>query len=95
MTMHSRSTWSSRPRTISQTHQPSFEYADKILERWHKNKASSPADVRRLDQEREEEQQQKQAMKKQDTPQGNRFNNFAQRGYDYTALEKQLLGQHT
>ena len=34
-------------------------------------------------------------MKKQDTPQGNRFNNFAQRGYDYTALEKQLLGQHT
>ena len=82
-------------RTISQIHQPSFQYADKILQRWKKNKVTSLSDVRRLDQEREEEQQQKQAMKKQDTPQGNRFNNFAQRGYDYTALEKQLLGQHT
>lgn len=82
-------------RTINQIHQPSFQYADKILQRWKKNKVTSLSDVRRLDQEREEEQQQKQAMKKQDTPQGNRFNNFAQRGYDYTALEKQLLGQHT
>lgn len=82
-------------RTISQIHQPSFQYADKILQRWKKNKVTSLSDVRRLDQEREEEQQQKQAMKKQDTPQGNRFNNFAPRGYDYTALEKQLLGQHS
>ena len=82
-------------RTLQATNQPSFQYADKILQRWKKNKVTSLSDVRRLDQEREEEQQQKQAMKKQDTPQGNRFNNFAQRGYDYTALEKQLLGQHT
>ena len=82
-------------RTVLTTGQPSFQYADKILQRWKKNKVTSLSDVRRLDQEREEEQQQKQAMKKQDTPQGNRFNNFAQRGYDYTALEKQLLGQHT
>ena len=82
-------------RTVLQTGQPSFQYADKILQRWKKNKVTSLSDVRRLDQEREEEQQQKQAMKKQDTPQGNRFNNFAPRGYDYTALEKQLLGQHS
>lgn len=86
-------------RTIRQIHQPSFQYTDKILQRWKKNRVTSLADVRRLDQEREEEQLQKQAQKKQDsTPprsaSANRFNNFSQRGYDYSELEKQLLEQH-
>lgn len=86
-------------RTIRQIHQPSFQYTDKILQRWKKNRVTSLADVRRLDQEREEEQLQKQAQKKQEstpprTASANRFNNFSQRGYDYSELEKQLLEQH-
>lgn len=83
-------------RTIRQIHQPSFEYADKILRRWKKNNVTSLSDVQRLDQQRSEEQQQRRGSQKgQAQPQrtsGNRFNNFSQRDYDYGALEKQLLG---
>lgn len=83
-------------RTIRQIHQPSFEYANKILRQWNKNGVSSLDDVKRLDQLRTEEQQRRAEQKKTD-PQpakssGNRFNNFTQREYDYSQLEKQLLG---
>ncbi|OLA44712.1 MAG: hypothetical protein BHW31_00045, partial [Firmicutes bacterium CAG:110_56_8] len=44
-------------RTIRQIHQPSFEYANKILRQWNKNGVSSLDDVKRLDQIRTEEQQ--------------------------------------
>lgn len=82
-------------RTIRQIHQPSFEYANKILKQWNKNGVTSLDDVRRLDQQRTEEQQRKAEQKKTE-PQpakssGNRFNNFTQREYDYSQLEKQLL----
>ena len=83
-------------RTIRQIHQPSFEYANKILRQWNKNGVSSLDDIKRLDQIRTEEQQRRADQKKND-PQpakasGNRFNNFTQREYDYSQLEKQLLG---
>lgn len=83
-------------RTIRQIHQPSFEYANKILRQWNKNGVSSLDDVKRLDQIRTEEQQRRAEQKKADTQpaksSGNRFNNFTQREYDYSQLEKQLLG---
>ena len=53
-------------------------------------------DVKRLDQIRTEEQQRRAEQKKADSQpaksSGNRFNNFTQREYDYSQLEKQLLG---
>lgn len=83
-------------RTIRQIHQPSFEYANKILRQWNKNGVSSLDDVRRLDQLRTEEQQRRAEQKKAEAQpaksSGNRFNNFTQREYDYSQLEKQLLG---
>lgn len=83
-------------RTIRQIHQPSFEYANKILRQWNKNGVSSLDDVKRLDQIRTEEQQRRAEQKKADMQpaksSGNRFNNFTQREYDYSQLEKQLLG---
>lgn len=84
-------------RTIRQTHQPSFDYADKILSGWHKNGVTSLADINRLDAKRKAEQ--KQAAAKTEQPRKNssgstnRFNNFSQREYDYNELEKQLLNQ--
>lgn len=78
-------------RTIRQTHQPNFEYADKILRQWHENHVASLADVDRLDQKRRQEQ--KKPAPNPSKAAGNRFNNFTQRKYDYTQLEKQLLNQ--
>ena len=80
-------------RTILQTHQPNFQYADKILQQWHKCGVTSLQDVERLDQKRRSEQ--KKAAPKQPAakPAANRFNNFSQREYDYSQLEKQLLNQ--
>ena len=52
--------------------------------------------MKRLDQIRTEEQQRRAEQKKADSQpaksSGNRFNNFTQREYDYSQLEKQLLG---
>ena len=82
-------------RTIRQTHQPSFDYADKILNGWYKNGVTSLADISQLDARRKAEQKKEQT--RADRPQkaasgsGNRFNNFSQRDYDYSQLEKQLL----
>ncbi|MDO4320917.1 MAG: DnaD domain protein [Lachnospiraceae bacterium] len=78
-------------RTIRQTHQPNFQYADKILEQWHSSGVTSLSDIEKLDQQRRNEQK-KPAAKPQKTA-GNRFNNFSQREYDYNQLEKQLLKQ--
>ena len=78
-------------RTIRQTHQPNFQYADKILEHWHSNKVQSLSDIAALDR-RYKSAQEKPAPKPQKAS-GNRFNNFSQREYDYNQLEKQLLNQ--
>lgn len=78
-------------RTIRQTHQPNFQYTDKILAQWHEKGVKSMSDITRLDQQRKA-QQKKQPARTQ-VSEHNRFNNFAQRKYDYTQLEQQLLNQ--
>lgn len=78
-------------RTIRQTHQPNFQYADKILVQWHDSGVTSMSDVVHLDQKHQAQQ-----AKSEQTParaSSNRFNNFSQRQYDYNQLEKQLLNQ--
>ena len=79
-------------RTILQTHQPNFNYADRILEQWHKSGVTSLADIEKLDIKRMQEQKKAAAKQPQKTP-NNRFNNFSQREYNYSQLEKQLLNQ--
>ena len=76
-------------RTISATHQPSFEYTDSILTNWHKKQVKSPADIARADAEHESRK--KTASASVSVSSKNKFNNFSQRSYDYEQLERMLL----
>jgi DnaD/phage-associated family protein len=78
-------------RTISATHQPSFEYTDSILTNWLKNSVKSSADIAKLDAQF---QNRKKAAISNAAPAGasrNKFNNFDQRSYDYNEMERMLL----
>lgn len=90
-------------RTMSKIHQPSFNYADKILDGWHDAKVHHIEDIQALDTQFE---QQRQAAAKNtaqrkpatqtvggQTPKpssSNRFHNFNQRTYNYSDLEQKL-----
>lgn len=77
-------------RTITATHQPSFEYTDSILTSWHKNRVHTLKDVARLDSSYNRSK--KAAASNTSAPASkNKFNNFNQREYDYDQLEKMLL----
>lgn len=79
-------------RTIQQTHQPNFQYANKILEQWKKQGVRSGEDIIALDQKRRTQQKEKEkARQTSQKSGGNRFNNFNQREYDYSQLERRLL----
>jgi len=79
-------------RTISATHQPSFEYTDRILTNWHKAGVKSLDDVRKLDETYQ--QNKKVSVSKEKSGANNKFNNFVQRSYDYDQLEKKLLSRN-
>ena len=81
-------------RTISATHQPSFEYADTILTRWHENHVRSLKDVTILDEAfQKEKAAQRIASVRTRTPARN-LNNFERRNYDMDSLEEQLLNSN-
>lgn len=81
-------------RTISATHQPSFEYADTILTRWHENHVRSLKDVTVLDEAfQKEKAAQRIASVRTRTPARN-LNNFERRNYDMDSLEEQLLNSN-
>lgn len=68
-------------RTLSTIHAPSFQYADKILEQWHKAGVKNLADVSRLDESR-----QKKIPKAKSRKPANQFHNFEQRNTDYDSM---------
>lgn len=77
-------------RTIRQTHQPNFQYTNKILEQWYKSGVRQLSDIRKLDVQHSEKK--KRDVKPSPGPSSsNRFNNFPQRQYDWGQLEQQLL----
>ena len=83
-------------RTILQAHQPSFDYADKILSSWHDAGVRSREDIDRLDRQHESSRSQARASRKTASPaagsaSATRFGNFPQREYDWSALERQLI----
>ena len=82
-------------RTVLQTGQPSFQYADKILQSWKKKNIRTLDDVRLQDAQHQKRKLEKAANKtSQQKPQTqNRFNNFHQREYDFAEYEKKLLNQ--
>lgn len=79
-------------RTISATHQPSFEYTDRILTNWHSAGVKSMNDIKKLDDTYQ--QNKKVSVTKEKSAATNKFNNFVQRSYDYDQLEKKLLSRN-
>lgn len=87
-------------RTLQTTHQPSFEYADSILNKWKEKNISRLSELKELDEEFAKAKLAKSNRTsshpaKKAAQNTNRFNNFNQRDYDYDALEKQLLGNNS
>ncbi len=74
-------------RTISTIHQPSFPYADSILQRWKKKDVRTLEDLKGID----EEHSKKSKVAAAPTTPKSGFGNFKQRTYDYDALERDLL----
>ncbi len=78
-------------RTIRSIHQVSFEYADSILKNWKKHQVHTMQDVRALDALHQERAAKTAPRRAEGTPKKNRFNDFPQRSYDTSQLEKELL----
>ena len=77
-------------RTISATHQPSFEYADTILTKWHGQNIRHLADIASLDEAFQKEKASHRASARAKTAPRN-LNNFERRNYDMDSLAEQLL----
>lgn len=78
-------------RTLSATHQPSFEYADRILTNWHEHNVHHISDIAPLDQAFRKEAAVSEAKRSKPAPATKNLNNFERRTYDMDLLEKQLL----
>ena len=83
-------------RTISNIHQPSFEYTDSILNNWRKKNVHSKKDIEVLDESFAKNRKSQSATAadskaKAGDPKKNKFNNFNQRSHDYDKLEKLFL----
>jgi DnaD/phage-associated family protein len=84
-------------RTIQAIHQPSFEYADTILNNWNRNHVHHLEDIAVLDSAYQKTKaaptgsSPARTATPKSTVSKNRFTNYPQRSYDYAELEKQLL----
>ena len=84
-------------KTMDQLHQPNFEYTDAILKNWKSSGVSSVEDIRKLDEAFELSARKKEKKAPRETSPAavsSKFNNFAQRSYDYSALERKLIGKN-
>ena len=79
-------------RTIMATHQPSFEYADSILCKWHERDIRSMNDVARLDEEYQKDRSS--SVRRAGRPASKNLNNFERRSYDMDSLEEKLLNSN-
>ncbi len=85
-------------RTMKSTHKSSFEYADTILKSWKQSNVKQYADIQALDDKFNSTKAQA-AVRNTSSKEspvsavgaGNKFNNFNQRSYDYSELEKEIL----
>ena len=80
-------------RTISATHQPSFEYADSILTKWHEKNIRHLKDISALDDEYQKERSAGRTAARSRAATRN-LNNFERRSYDMESLEEQLLNSN-
>jgi len=84
-------------RTIQTIHQPSFPYADSILENWNKQGVKRMADIIEQDKKHQKSSNQEKESVKNGKAEfkatNNRFNNLTPRNYAYDDLERQLLNR--
>ncbi len=78
-------------RTIKVTHEPSFEYADRILKSWMEQGAYTTEAVEVLDRKFKERKVVAASATKSTPKITNKFNDFPQRSYDSAAIERELL----
>jgi len=81
-------------RTIAAIHQPSFEYADTILEKWHQHNVKKLSDIEPLDIAFRKEQEGKKIDSGKPREATKNFNNFDAHPYDWDTLEQQLLNSN-
>lgn len=86
-------------RTMQSIHQPSFEYADSILSKWHKAGVKHLSDIAALDASYTKSKKaasntsQAKTSGAEAKPVSNKFNNMVSRSYVYEDMEKKLLNQ--
>lgn len=80
-------------KTIQAIHEPSFEYADRILSNWKSNGIVTLEDVTKADTDHQKRK--KTASSSPRTAAKNKFTSFDQRSYDDSRLEKMLLNIST
>ncbi len=80
-------------RTVLATDSHRFEYAEGILSNWKKEDVHHKADIQRIDAQYQKSRQSRSTSSAASSSQAssNRFNQFAQRSYDYDELEARLL----
>ena len=81
-------------RTITATHQPSFEYADSILTKWNENQVIHLKDIAVLDAAFQKEKSSRKSSDSRQKPVSKNLNNFERRAYDMESLEEQLLNSN-
>ena len=81
-------------KTITATHNPSFEYADRILSSWKKSGVTTPVDVEKYDLEHQIKVNKKKAEEttSKTVKSTNQFHNFEQRSTDYDQLVANYYG---
>ena len=84
-------------RTMNAIHKPEFNYVDKILSSWKDAGAFTMTEVMKLDKaftmkksEAADKEKASKPASRSPRAKGNRFNNFTQRTYNYSDLEKKL-----
>lgn len=90
-------------RTMNAIHQPSFDYTESILKKWLERGVKNIQDIETLDagfirekEAREKERREKELQRKSAakiTPAPTKFNNFENRSYDMSDLERKLVQQ--
>lgn len=80
-------------RTISATHQPSFEYTDSILQKWRSRQVRKLQDIAALDAAFQKERSRSAAVSRV-KPAARNLNNFDRRSYDMDSLEERLLNSN-
>ena len=81
-------------RTVLATDSHRFEYAEGILSNWKKEDVHHKSDIQRIDAQYQKSRQSRSTSSAASSSQvsSNRFNQFAQRSYEFDTLEARLLG---